>query len=263
MLPFHLEPRSGGSVFTNNYEKCDVCAVIIAPDYGKAIPGQVDNDTRAKIHQYLIDAGVLPKPLKAAQDHASNLREALMNAGVDVCMLTDDANLKKVTTTIQHQAQMCRKLFIYFCGHGHPLQVAPTGTVHGVLDLVGADKLLTEHIVEKLKSAPFGSEKERALLVYAVNACCAGMPPLSPANAAPCESQSSSNRPAYFDMITIPSVQWGYSQSQDEGAVFGRKIIDIINQRPHLPIKQWEGFLQGTEINCPKILHNMPLFQRS
>jgi len=236
-------------------DACAMCAIVIAPDYACTRPGKGDETLRAQFHQYLIDSGVLPTPLPVGQEHVSDLKKALSNAGVHVSLLTDDATKIEVVRTVKCHAKRCQTLLIYFCGHGSPLHVAPSGTLHGTLDLVGTDQLLPDYVLEPLKSVGF-----RGKLVYVINSCSAGKLSTSPADAPIIQSQLSSptQHATDYDIISIQSTSWGRGQTQSKGERFGRKFIELVQTDP--PIKQWKRHLDAAETTFSPLLQDLKLF---
>lgn len=113
----HLQPFVG-LAHCDDDDKCDTCAIVIAPDYAYPRPGRGDGNLRADFHQYLIDAGVLPTPLPVGQEHILDLKRALDNKGAHVTLLRDNATALEVVRTIKCHANRCKTLLVYFCGHG-------------------------------------------------------------------------------------------------------------------------------------------------
>lgn len=250
----HLQPFVG-LAHCDDDDKCDTCAIVIAPDYAYPRPGRGDGNLRADFHQYLIDAGVLPTPLPVGQEHILDLKRALDNKGAHVTLLRDNATALEVVRTIKCHANRCKTLLVYFCGHGSPMHVAPSGTNHGALDLVGTDQLLPEYVLETLKSVGF-----KGKLIYVINSCSAGKLAIAAANASIVESQLTSNLPKLYDTIMVTSTPWGYGQSQSKGEQFGRKFIDIIGRDSQIPIKQWKQSLDASDVTYSPTLKDFVVF---
>jgi hypothetical protein len=225
-----------------------VNAIIIAPEYERPIKEAVDNCLRNAIHQYLMDASILPKSVSAAQRHVSELRAALCARDIDLTSEEYGAQptLKRTIAKIRSCARLCKrgKLFMYFCGHGVSTSMASDNIAHGHLLLRGAEKVAWEQIDAALRAENF-----TGTLVQVLNTCHAGRPDPTPANASSVRSATleGSDVPPY-KVIRLTSSRWYDSQTQDQGVAAGEEILRFVRLQPPLPWSKWGEFFKVFEI---------------
>lgn len=228
--------------YDSENDACDSTeAIIVAPQYEMPIPTreEVNVELRSTIHQYLMDASVLPKSVSTAQKHVEELYNIIQNKGIRCTSIRHsvEATTKNVLDRLRCCAKTCRNgtVFMYFCGHEAGAAMVSDDTVHGHLLLRGAEKLAWEHIDAVLREENF-----TGTFVQVLNTCRAGHP--IPMYVSSTRLQYSDVPP--YTVIRLTSSTWHDSRMQDRGVEAGKEIVRFVRSQPPLPWSEWGEFFK-------------------